>query len=65
MNIDKFSYKGEFQDRGAGHVHGTLWVKVNVIEKLRKLEDGTLITAKKYEEQGQTQSFTTPFYGPE
>ena len=57
MNVDKFSYKGEFQDRGAGHVHGTLWVKIYVIEKLRKLEDGTLITAKKYEEKGTNTIF--------
>ena len=54
MNVDKFSYKAEFQDRGAGHVHGTLWVKIHVIEKLRKLGDGTLITTEKYEEQGRT-----------
>ena len=37
MNVDKYSYKAEFQDRGAGHVHGTLWVKLNVIDKMKKL----------------------------
>ena len=32
MMVDKFSYKTEFQDRGAGHVHGVLWVKLYKIE---------------------------------
>ena len=41
MHVDKFTYKTEFQERGAGHVHGTLWVKIHVIEKLRKLPDGS------------------------
>ena len=25
MNVDKYTYKGEFREGGAGHVHGTLW----------------------------------------
>ena len=25
MKIKKYSWKGEFQERGAGHIHGTLW----------------------------------------
>merc|ERR1711888_434643 len=41
MKVDKYSYKTEFQDRGAGHIHGTLWVKLHSIEKLCKIkEDG-------------------------
>ena len=48
MMVDKFSYEAEFQDRGAAHVHGVLWVKLYKIEKLCRLEDGTLgILSKK------------------
>ena len=63
MNVDKYSYKGEFQDRGAAHVHGTLWVKLHVIENLRKLEDGTFITKTKYNREGRKESFEKPFKG--
>ena len=31
MHIKKFSYKVEFQGRGAGHIHGTLWCDLNKI----------------------------------
>ena len=51
MNVDKYSYKTEFQARGAGHIHGTIWVKIHVIEELRRLGNGTLITKKKYKEK--------------
>jgi hypothetical protein len=43
MNVDKFSYKTEFQDRGAGHVHGVLWIKLHKIEKLCRLPDNRLV----------------------
>ena len=46
MNVDKFSYKVEFQDRGAGHVHGVLWVNLNAIEQMRRLESGEFIGKK-------------------
>ena len=35
MCINKFSWKVEFQGRGAGHIHGTLWCNLTKI----KLED--------------------------
>ena len=63
MNVDKFSYKTEFQDRGAGHVHGTLWVKLHVIGKLRRLNDGSLVTKSKYESENMNAPFQTPFDG--
>ena len=28
MMVEYFTYKVEFQDRGAGHIHGTLWLKL-------------------------------------
>ena len=49
MNVDKYSYKVEFQDRGADHVHGVLWVNLNVIGQMRKLENGILIGKAQYE----------------
>ena len=63
MNVDKFSYKGEFQDRGAAHVHGTLWVKMHVIEKLKRLKDGSFITKTKYNREKRKEAFDEPFKG--
>ena len=63
MHVDKFTYKTEFQERGAGHVHGTLWVKIHVIEKLRKLPDGSLISKAQYEKRNCSTPFTKPFKG--
>ena len=42
MHVKNYTYKVEFQDRGAGHVHGTLWLRMDKIENLVKDEDGTL-----------------------
>ena len=42
MHIKNYTYKVEFQDRGAGHIHGTLWLRMEKIEKLIKNTDGTL-----------------------
>ena len=63
MNVDKYSYKVEFQDRGAGHVHGTLWVNLHEIEHMRKLENGRLVGKAKYEADRFTDMYTTPFSG--
>ena len=42
MNVKNYTYKVEFQDRGAGHIHGTLWLRLDKIEKFIKNSDGTL-----------------------
>ena len=34
MSVRYFTYKVEFQARGAGHVHGTLWLNLLDLEKL-------------------------------
>ena len=34
MHVKYFTYKVEFQDRGAGHIHGTLWLGLDDIENL-------------------------------
>ena len=36
MNVKYYTYKVEFQDCGAGHIHGTLWLSLDKIEKLEK-----------------------------
>ena len=63
MHVDKFTYKTEFQERGAGHVHGTLWVKLHIIEKLRKLPDGILLTKTEYDRKNLSSTYTKPFIG--
>ena len=43
MHVKYYTYKVEFQDRGAGHIHGTLWLGLNEIENLiRDIPDGEL-----------------------
>ena len=34
MLVEYYTYKVEFQDRGAGHVHGTLWLQLERMEKV-------------------------------
>ena len=36
MNVNIYSMRIEFQQRGAGHVHGTLWIQLKSLEKLIK-----------------------------
>ena len=38
MHVKKYTYKVEFQDRGAGHIHGTLWLRLDKIESMRDPE---------------------------
>ena len=54
MHVKYYTYKVEFQDRGAGHIHGTLWLGLNEIENLiRDIPDGELRPKTKDEkEQG-------------
>ena len=61
--VDKFSYKTEFQDRGAGHVHGVLWVKLYKIEKLCRLEDNSLVTLSKEQKNDMNGQYSEPFKG--
>ena len=63
MMVDKFSYKTEFQDRGAGHVHGVLWVKLYKIEKLCRLLDNSLVSLTKDQKKEINYEFTEPFNG--
>ena len=42
MSVKYYTYKIEFQDRSAGHAHGTLWLSLDNIESLIKNHDRTL-----------------------
>ena len=63
MCVDKYSYKVEFQERGAGHVHGVLWVNLHEIENMRRLQNGSLVKKSKYKAQKMQDEYTTPFSG--
>ena len=42
MSVEYYTYKVEFQERGAGHIHGTLWLNLKRLEHLERLENGQL-----------------------
>ena len=42
LSVRYYSYKVEFQQRGAGHVHGVLWLDLQRLEHLVEGEDGDL-----------------------
>ena len=42
LSVRYYSYKVEFQQRGAGHIHGVLWLDLQRLENLVEAEDGTL-----------------------
>ena len=42
MCVSYYSYKVEFQDRGAGHIHGTLWTRIDDLQDMHRGEDGEL-----------------------
>ena len=47
MCVEYFTYKVEFQERGAGHIHGTLWLNLEKMEKLIRKGNGNLVLEKK------------------
>ena len=40
MHVKNYTYKVEFQDRGAGHIHGTLWLRLDKIENTKLESEG-------------------------
>ena len=36
MHVKYYTYKVEFQERGAGHIHGTLWLDLDAIQNMMK-----------------------------
>ena len=43
MCVEYYTMKLEFQGRGAGHNHGTLWVNIKKLEYSFEDKDGSLI----------------------
>ena len=43
MMVEYYQYKVEFQERGAGHIHGTLWLKLDMMERLIRTDGGHLV----------------------
>ena len=42
MHVKYYTYKVEFQERGAGHIHGTLWLDLDEIQNMmRDTPDGS------------------------
>ena len=63
MMVEYYSYKTEFQDRGAGHIHGVLWIKLHQIEKLCKFKDGSLHLMNEKDKAETQDEFKQPFKG--
>ena len=72
MLVEYYTYKVEFQDRGAGHVHGTLWLKLERMERLIRNDTGDLIlrdvdddakVKKPLEDEDQAKNIKRPFKG--
>ena len=55
--------KTEFQDGGAAHVHGVLWIKLHEVEKLCRLQDKTLVSLSCEEKLKVQGKFSEPFKG--
>ena len=51
MCVSYYTYKVEFQDRGAGHIHGTLWLRLDDMENMYEGEDGKLKIPDDQEDQ--------------
>ena len=63
MMVEYYSYKTEFQDRGAGHIHGVLWIKLHQIGKLCRFMDGSLVLMTEDEKFNAKEKFSQPFKG--
>ena len=43
LPVSKYSYKVEFQQRGAGHVHGVMWLDTDSLSKKVRTPEGNLV----------------------
>ena len=64
MMVEYYTYKVEFQERGAGHVHGTLWLKLDKLDRLIRQDNGQLVLdSEKNEQNEDSQENKRPFKG--
>ena len=61
MNVQYYTYKVEFQERGAGHIHGTLWLNLSNLEKLTRSINGDLINGESYNQESIETMPSRPF----
>ena len=54
MHVKYYTYKVEFQDRGAGHIHGTLWLDLDKIENMMRNPGGTFRSKTDEEKRDKT-----------
>ena len=47
MSVKYYTYKVEFQERGAGHIHGVLWLDLDRLERLVHKANGELVEEEK------------------
>ena len=47
MSVKYYTYKVEFQERGAGHIHGVLWLDLERLERLVHKANGELVEEEK------------------
>ena len=57
MCASYYTYKVEFQDRGAGHIHGTLWLRLDDLENMERGEDGELKSPVEKTGQGKNEGY--------
>ena len=43
LPVKRYSYKVEFQQRGAGHVHGVFWLDIPRLNRMVRTPDGNLV----------------------
>ena len=70
MNVEHYTYKVEFQERGAGHIHGTLWLDLNKLEEMIRSNDGEIMQPSEdtksnsyYEDENHDNNERYPFKG--
>ena len=49
MAVHNWTYKTEFGGRGAAHVHGVLWLNMNIMENYCQTKNGQLLTENQIE----------------
>ena len=57
MNVQYYTYKVEFQERGAGHIHGTLWLDLDKLEKLQRLQNGKLKSSEQIPDSSEKEVY--------
>ena len=60
MSVQYYSFRVEFQQRGAGHIHGILWLDLAKLEKLQE-KAGKLVVLKNSSKKGPLEGLGKTF----